>query len=53
MTNLVDLAELSIVEQDLIVAAVDSLDVHSEGHDDLEVRILALVISHSDLNSLV
>jgi hypothetical protein len=37
----------------VLTATVNSLNVHTERHNDLEIRILRLIISHSDLDSLI
>ena len=37
----------------MLPATVNSLNVHTERHNDLEIRILRLIISHSDLDSLI
>ena len=53
LTDFVDLSKLAVVEENMISTTVDTLDVHPQGHDDLEVRVLRLVIPHSDLNCFV
>jgi len=40
LADLVHLGKLAIVEENMVSAAVNALDVHAEGHDDLEVRVL-------------
>jgi len=37
--NLVDLREFPIPEEGIIFAAIDTFDVHTQGHNDLIVRI--------------
>jgi len=37
----------------VLPATVNSLNVHTKRHNDLEIRILRLIISHSDLDSLI
>jgi hypothetical protein len=53
LTHFVNLSELAIVEQDVIAAAVNALNVHAKSHDNLEVRVLGLVISHPHLHCFV
>ena len=51
--NVVELCELAVPEESVASTTVDTLDVHAEGHDDLEIRVLRLIIPHSNFNSLV
>ena len=53
LVYLINLSILSVVEEDVVAAAVDSLDVHTELHDDLEVLVLLLCIPHADLYLLI
>ena len=53
LTNLIDLSKFAVVEEDVASTTVNTLDVHSKRHDDLEVRILGLVISHPYFYSFV
>ena len=51
--NIINLSEFSIPKQCFALAAVDSLDVHAEGHDDLEVRVGRSFVLYSNFNCLV
>ena len=53
LANLIDLSKFAIVEEDVVSTTVNTFDVHSKRHDDLEVRILRLVISHPYFYSFV
>lgn len=53
LANLIDLSKFAVVEEDVASTTVNTLDVHSKRHDDLEVRILGLVISHPYFYSFV
>jgi hypothetical protein len=53
LANLINLAIFAIIEQDLIVAAINTFDVHAKGHNDLKIRVVTLIISHSNFNSFV
>ena len=53
LAHLVNLGKLTVVEKYVVSAAVDTLDVHAEGHNNLEIRVLRLFIAHSYFNGLV
>ena len=51
--HIVDLCELSIPEECVRLAAIDALDVHPQGHNDLIVSIGGGLIFKAYLNCLV
>lgn len=53
LADLVNLCKLAIIEQNLVATTIDAFDVHTKTHDDLEVLVLRLIISHTYLNCLV
>ena len=51
--DIVALDELAVPKEGVASAAVDALDVHAEGHDDLVVAVDGGVVFDADLNCLV
>jgi hypothetical protein len=51
--HVIDLCELSIPEESVRLAAIDSLDVHPQGHDDLVVGVRGGLIFQAYLNCLI
>jgi hypothetical protein len=51
--HVIDLCELSIPEESVRLAAIDALDVHPQGHDDLIVGVRGGLIFQAYLDCLV
>jgi hypothetical protein len=47
------LHELSIPEEGVLATAIDSFDVHAEGHHDLVVRVVGVLVFDAHFDSLV
>lgn len=51
--NIIDLGEFPIPEESVAFTAVNALNVHAQGHNDLEVSVRGSLILNSDFYCLV